>query len=147
MEDVLKRIHDYIINHTKYDIKMNDTGVSEYKSNVAYGLVVDGYGTCHGYSDLMAIFLNKLGYKNYEIATNSEDISYESNGHIWNAVFIDDKWLHLDLTWDDPYAKSGKDYLYHKYFLVTTEEMRNADKGNVNIEEHNFKTLYYQEFK
>ncbi len=142
----LKRIHDYIINNTKYDVTRNDTGDSEYKSYNAYGPVVSGYATCNGYADLMAIILSALNFPNYKIATTSDEISYESNGHVWNAVKIGDKWLHLDLTWDDPVSVDGKDYLYHKYFLVSTEEMNESDSGNVTVEEHNFNKAIYQEF-
>jgi len=142
----LKRIHDYIINNTKYDIERNDSGESKYKSYNAYGPALEGYATCNGYADLMAIILSKLNYQNYKVATTKEEISYESNGHIWNAVKIDDEWLHLDLTWDDPVSNDGKDYLYHKYFLVSTEEMAKADAGNIQIEEHNFNKSIYQEF-
>ena len=143
----LKRIHDYIINNTKYDIIRNDLGESEYKSYNAYGPAIEGYATCNGYADLMAIILSKLNYENYKVATTSEEISYESNGHIWNAVKINNEWLHLDLTWDDPVSSDGKDYLYHKYFLVSTEELNKADDGNVKVEEHNFNKSIYQEFK
>lgn len=142
----LKRIHDHIINNTKYDIERNDSGESKYKSYNAYGPALEGYATCNGYADLMAIILSKLNYQNYKIATTKEEISYESNGHIWNAVKIDNEWLHLDLTWDDPVSNDGKDYLYHKYFLVSTEEMAKADAGNVQVEEHNFNKSIYQEF-
>ena len=142
----LKRIHDYIINNTKYDVNRNDNGNSNYKSYYAYGPAIEGYATCNGYADLMAIILSKLNYENFKVATTSEEISYESNGHIWNAVKIDNEWLHLDLTWDDPVSTDGKDYLYHKYFLVSTEEMLEADSGNVKVEEHNFNKSIYQEF-
>ncbi len=143
----IKKIHDYIINNTKYDVNRNNTGESEYKSYSAIGIVEDGYATCNGYADLMAIILSKLNYKNYKIATTSDEISYESNGHIWNALELDGEWLHLDLTWDDPVSSDGKDYLYHKYFLVTTEELNKADDGNITVEEHNFDKSIYQEFK
>jgi len=142
----LKRIHDYIIENTKYDIERNDKGDSKYKSFQAYGPAIEGYATCNGYADLMAIILSKLNYENYKIATTSDEISYESNGHIWNAVKINNNWVHLDLTWDDPVSTDGKDYLYHKYFLISTEEMATADQGNVNVEEHNFDKSIYQEF-
>lgn len=142
----LKRIHDYIIDNTKYDIERNDNGESKYQSFNAYGPVKEGYATCNGYADLMAIILSKLDYENYKIATTKDEISYESNGHVWNALKLDDKWVHLDLTWDDPVSSDGKDYLYHKYFLVTTEEMLKADSGNVLVEEHNFDKSIYQEF-
>ena len=142
----LKRIHDYIINNTKYDIERNNKEESNYKSYNAYGPVVDGYATCNGYADLMAIILSKLGYENYKIATTSDEISYESNGHVWNALRLKNEWVHLDLTWDDPVSKDGKDYIYHKYFLVNTEEMNKADDGNIKVEEHNFDKAIYQEF-
>jgi len=142
----LKRIHDYIINNTKYDVERNDNGDSKYQSFNAYGPAVEGYATCNGYADLMAIILSKLGYKNFKVATTANEISYKSNGHVWNAVLIDDEWLHLDLTWDDPVSIDGKNYLYHKYFLVSTEEMNEADSGNVKVEEHNFNKSIYQEF-
>lgn len=142
----IKLFHDYIINHTKYDVERNDKGESKYKSYIAYGIIKDGYATCNGYADIMAIILSKLGYENYKIATTTNDISYESNGHIWNAVKIDNKYLHLDLTWDDPVASDGKDYLYHTYFLVSNEELKEADSGKVEVEEHKFNSYYYQEF-
>ncbi len=145
--DNIKRIHDYIINHTKYDIERNNNNTSPYKSYIAYGPAIEGYATCNGYADLMAIILTKLGYTNYKIGTTSEDINNESNGHVWNAVKIGDEWLHLDLTWDDPVSSDGKDYLHHKYFLVNNEELKKADEGEVKINAHNFNPLYYQEFK
>lgn len=143
----LKRIHDDIINNTKYDVERNNNGDSKYLSYMAYGPAIEGYATCNGYADYMAIILDRLGIKNFKVATTQDNISYKSNGHIWNAVYLDNKWVHLDLTWDDPVSTDGKDYLYHKYFLVSTEEMKKADDGNVKLEEHNFNQSIYLEFK
>ena len=150
--DNLKALHDYIINNTKYDQTVTKDGESKYKSNIAWGLLFEGYATCNGYTDTMAIILTKLGYKNYKIATTPEQINYEYTGHVWNAVLFDKdgtgpKWLHIDLTWDDPVAKSGKDYLYDKYFLVDNEGIKKVDsEGETKIEEHNFDPKIYLEF-
>lgn len=144
--DKLKKIHDYIINTTKYDIERNEKGTSQYNSYKAYGPLFEGYATCNGYTDLMAIYLTKLGFDNYKIATTPEEISYSDSGHIWNAVFYNGNWVHIDLTWDDPVSSDGKDYLFHTYFLVSTEAMDEADGGKTTIEEHNFNKLYYLEF-
>ena len=141
--DNLKAIHDYIINNTKYDQNTSDDSSA---SSIAYGTLFEHLATCNGYTDTMAIFLSKLGIPNYKIATTSEDLQNSETGHIWNAVYLNDKWLHIDLTWDDPVTNTGEDLLYHKYFLVTTEEMKKADDGEVNIEEHNFNKKYYLEF-
>ena len=144
--DNLKRIHDYIVNNTKYDVERNDKGESKYRSYNAYGPAFEGYATCNGYADLMAIILSKLNIQNYKIATTKEEISYESNGHVWNALLYEDKWVHLDLTWDDPVSSNGEDFLHHKYFLVDNEALKKADEGSVNVEEHNFNKAIYQEF-
>ena len=142
----IKTIHDYIINNAKYDVERNLTGNSKYESFNAYGPLFQSYATCNGYTDLMSIYLTKLGFDNYKIATTPDEISYSATGHIWNVVKVNNEWLHLDLTWDDPVSNDGKDYLFHTYFLKTTEEVREADKGETVIEEHNFNSLYYLEF-
>ena len=144
--DKIKAVHDYIVNHAKYDVERNESNTSNYKSYNAYGPLFEGFATCNGYTDLMAIYLTKMGYDNYKIATTPDEISYSATGHIWNAVKVNDEWLHIDLTWDDPVSSDNKDYLFHTYFLVTTEAMHEADKGETVIEEHNFNKLYYLEF-
>lgn len=140
--DNLKNIHDYIINNTKYDVDYEKN--KDLQTFSAYGALKYHLATCNGYSDLMAIILSKLDVNNYKVAYNPTGDT-NADGHVWNAVYIDGKWLHLDLTWDDPVG-DGRDYLYHKYFLVTTEEMREADSGNVQVLEHNFDKKIYQEF-
>lgn len=143
--DKIKTIHDYIINHSKYDVDRNTNKKSGYISYKAYGPLIQGYATCSGYTDAMAIFLEKMNIKNYKIATElmQEDVS----GHVWNAVYIDNEWVHLDLTWDDPVSDDGKDYLQHKYFLISTAELETADKGEVVVKEHIFNKRIYPEMK
>lgn len=145
--DKIKIIHDYIINTTKYDIGNSPSEPNSRKiSSKATGALYNHVATCNGYTDLMAIFLSKLGIDNFKIATTPDEISYKATGHVWNAVKIDNEWRHLDLTWDDPVSKDQKDYLFHRYFLVTTDELFEADKGDTIIEEHNFNKSYYLEF-
>ncbi len=143
--DKIKALHDYIINHSKYDVERNNNNNSPYLSYKAYGPLIEGYATCNGYTDAMAIFLEKMNIKNYKIATElmQEDVS----GHVWNAVFVNGKWFHLDLTWDDPVSDNGKDYLQHKYFLISSEDLTKADQGDVIIKEHIFNQSVYPEMK
>ena len=128
---IIKLIHDYIIHHTKYDKNRADNNIIKYKSNTAYGVLFEGYGICGGYTDAMAIFLNYYDIPNFEIA---------SENHIWNAVYLDGKWLHLDLTWDDPVLSTGEEILSDTYFLITTEELK-----KLNDSQHNYDTNVYQE--
>ena len=142
IDENIKAIHDYIINNTKYDIEYENN--KDKLTYTAYGVLMHHLATCNGYTDLMAIILSKLNINNYKIAFNP-DPEENSEGHVWNAVNINGKWLHLDLTWDDPVG-DGRDYLYHKYFLVTTDEMKEADNGDVQVKEHNFDRYIYQEY-
>lgn len=143
--DKIKIFHDYIIEHTKYDVERNEKGESNYLSYIAYGPLMEGYATCNGYTDVMAIFLTKLGVLNYKIATTPPNDS-DIQGHVWNAVYVNNEWLHLDLTWDDPVSSDGKDYLQHKYFLVNNEELKKADEGEVEVLEHLYNPSIYLEF-
>ncbi len=142
--DKIKTMHDYIINNTRYDQTEREWRTTA--SSIAYGALFDHLATCNGYTDTMAIFLNKIGVINYKIATTANDLQNSATGHIWNAVYYNNEWLHMDLTWDDPVTTTGEDMLHHKYFLVTTEELQRVDAGEVNIEEHNFNPKYYLEF-
>ena len=134
LEDNIKSVHDYIINHTKYDTEHADHNDMTYQSDIAYGPLFQGYALCGGYTDLMELFLERMGVKSYKVS---------SDDHVWNAVYLNDEWVHLDLTWDDPVASDGYDYLEYTYYLVSTEELLTADTKNI----HDFKLEYYPELK
>ncbi len=143
-----KVIHDYIINNTKYDVVRNDKGESNYLSYIAYGPLFEGYAVCSGYTDLMAVFLHKLGIPNFKVSTSPEELPNLKTGHVWNVVMPDQKWLHLDLTWDDPVSSDGEDYLYHTYFLKTTSQLEELDSKKVKLgDEHKFNKYVYYELK
>lgn len=120
----IKAIHDYIIDTTTYDKegansqKLNET--NPYESNKASGVLKYHLGLCSGYTDLMAIFLNKMNIPNYRISSDT---------HIWNFVYLNNKWYHLDLTWDDP-TVDGKDIRLEDFFLITSEQLKTKDQEN-----------------
>lgn len=131
-QDKIKTIHDYIINNTDYDeLKTNNINDETYKSNTAYGVLIQGYGICSGYADTMAIFLNQLDIKNYKISNEN---------HIWNLVYVNGLWKHLDATWDDPISEFNANR--NTYFLISTEELI-----KLNDDTHSFDKLIYSEAK
>ncbi len=132
-EEQIKKYHDYIINTTKYDSNRSDNNVINYKSDTAYGTLIEGYSLCGGYADSMAILLGNLGVTNYKIS---------SENHVWNAIKLNDKWYHLDLTWDDPVVDDGTELLEHDFFLIDTNKLLEIEKN-----EHNFDQEVYSELK
>lgn len=129
-KEKIRAIHDYIIDHTEYDkLKYENKNDDTYKSNTAYGVLIEGYGTCNGYADAMEIFLDKMNIINYKIS-NEE--------HIWNLVYLDGKWYHLDLTWDDPISDININR--DTYFLINTKTLEKINDGT-----HTFDKNIYSE--
>lgn len=132
--DKIKTIHDYIIDNSVYDEQRannlyNDYR-SEFSSNIATGPLLQGHGICSGYTDAMALFLNKMNIPNYKISSET---------HIWNLVYINNEWLHLDLTWDDPVINNGEiNTIDHTYFLISTDKLLDIEKTEHNFDENIF---------
>ena len=123
--DKIKIFHDHIINNTIYDKSSNQD------SSNAYNLLTTGKSICGGYSDVMSVYLNMIGIQNYKIT---------SENHVWNLVNLDGSWYHLDLTWDDPVASDGNQYLLHNFFMIKSDELLKLDSI-----EHNFNKKIYIE--
>lgn len=116
-KEKIRIIHDYIINNTEYDtLKTENINDTTYKSNTAFGVLVEGHGICSGYSDAMKVFLDKLNIVNYKVSNDQ---------HIWNLVLLDGEWLHVDLTWDDPI--SDKNITRDNYFLISSKNLKRLE--------------------
>ena len=138
VRDKIKAFHDYLINNSVYDKERakaieNGNDSENNNSHKATGPLIDGIALCSGYSDAMKIYLDKLGVPNYKISNSN---------HIWNLVYLNGEWLHLDLTWDDPVTTDGSNILLHRFFLITTDELMKLDKNG-----HDFNSIYYPETK
>ena len=131
-EEKIKSFHDYIVNNTKFDMEIeNSSDRLNSASYTAYGLLINHKAICGGYTDTMAIYLDKLNIPNYRISTNE---------HVWNLVYLNDKWLNLDVTWDDPVTSNGTDMLMYDYYLIDTNTLLSKDTT-----QHNFNKNIYLE--
>ncbi|MBR4618603.1 MAG: hypothetical protein IKO49_04800 [Bacilli bacterium] len=124
--------HDYIIDNNIYDSNRSDRNIINYDSDTAYGAFFQGFAICGGYTDAMALFLEDIGIKNYKISSNT---------HVWNAVLLNGNWLHLDLTWDDPVASDGNNYIDHNFFLIDTVKLQQLEKTQHSFNEKIYKEL------
>ncbi len=124
-------IHDYIINNGKYATDSIRKANPNQSFNKALDILAGGYGLCSSYADAMALFLYRFDLDNYKIASQS---------HIWNLVKINNKWLHLDLTWDDPVTSTGEDKLDDYFLLIDNNEL-----NELQVEQHDFDKDIYKE--
>ena len=90
-----KYIHDKLLNNCEYD---ESAILSEYKQSAftMYGALVEKKAVCEGYSKTMQYLLKMVGIET--IAVNGYT---KGELHQWCLVNIDDKWYHLDATWND----------------------------------------------
>ena len=102
-------LHDYLATHAQYDetLQFRD----------AYTILVEGTGVCQAYTLAYRLLLNRVNI-------TSGTVTSTSLNHIWNILLIDDKWYHVDVTWDDP-TQDRIGRVTHRYFC-TSEARREA---------------------
>ena len=71
-----------------------------------------------------------MGIDNFKVSTNN---------HIWNVLYLNNNWSHIDITWDDPVTSDGSDILTHDYFMISTADITK------DLENHNFDKSLYEE--
>lgn len=111
-------IHDYIVNHCRYDTANVEADTIPPESFSAYGALVNGVAVCEGYAEAMKLLLDKAGVPTMIVIGYSQGV-----GHAWNLVKIQNSYYQVDATWDDPVMNDGTDVLTYTYFNLTDEEM------------------------
>lgn len=121
--DKIKAVHDWIINHTQYDMANYDKGTIPDDSYSIAGVMLNGKAVCSGYAATFDYFMYVLGIEHEHVsgeATNSKGITGD---HSWNRVLLGNQWYYVDCTWDDPVSSDGKDILRYTYFMISNAEM------------------------
>jgi len=112
-EEIVLVLHDYLIENITYDT------LDEHDKDcyTAYGALVNGSAVCQGYSLAYKLLLKCCGI-------GSIIIPSAEMGHAWNLVKLNDKWYHVDLTWDD---FDDGNIVGHNYFLLSDDSMNEND--------------------
>ncbi|ABB15759.1 transglutaminase domain-containing protein [Carboxydothermus hydrogenoformans] len=102
----VKAIHDYVARALAYDWTSYRLGVVPQKT--ASEALASGTGVCQDYSRLFAAIARAAG-----IPTKIVIGTGDGEPHAWNRVYVNGKWLDVDVTWDDQ-EKYG---IIYDYFL------------------------------
>ena len=137
---IIRFFHDYIIDTTTYDFEYEKqlktvVGVND-DSAKATGVLFNRNAICSGYTDTMAIILDRLGIYNFKVTSDS---------HVWNVLRDNGKLVHLDVTWDDPTVVDGDqtyETLSYKYYLISNDDLSRMDNDS-----HKFNKSIYTEIK
>lgn len=124
----IKKIHDYLIENITYDEEYD--GSEATITNKASTALITKIALCSGYTDSFALMLDRLNIPNFKISNKD---------HIWNAVYNNGKWLHVDVTWDDDERNKNNTY---NFFMIDNNELLKRDDDI-----HNFNKILYSELK
>ena len=122
----IKAIHNYLVKNIEYD--QNHTSKETYS---LYGALIDNRCVCEGYAKAFKYLVNSVGIDCElvrGVATNSSGIS---ESHVWNAVYLENNWYYVDVTWDDPIIIGNGvvlDSTRYRYFLIGKKRL---DKDHV----------------
>lgn len=136
-----KYIHDKLLNNCIYDEEA-DSSQGKETAFTMYGALVENSAVCEGYTKTMQYLLKLVGIESITVNGYSK-----SELHQWCLVNIDDRWYHLDATWNDQDAteeqEAGVLYTYFntsdafietdhnvakKYTALTEEELCGTDE-------------------
>lgn len=105
-----KAVHDYLAANCTY--KNGVDGASDgWQYFSAYGAIVEGEAVCEGYSKAFEVLLSMVGIESHVIRGVGNDIK-----HMWNVVKLNNRWYHVDVTWNDTDNKG-----FYEYFNVSSE--------------------------
>lgn len=110
----IKRLHDYMLTHTVYN-KNYIEGDYFSPSNKATGVFIEGEAVCSGYADAFALMMDKIGISNFKVS---------SENHVWNVISVNNKWLHIDATWDDD---ENNIHNRDNFYMITTDKLYELD--------------------
>lgn len=109
----VRKLNQYVCDHTDYDYSNQNGSLTAFVNQEKV--------ICSGYAEVLAYLLDCVNVKNFTV---TDYVSSESSPvlHIWNVVYIDGEWLHVDPTWND--ATRNSNYPNGRYFLLPVDEIR-----------------------
>lgn len=117
----IKAIHDKIINETTYD---KNAGT---EAHVAGGVAIDKRAVCDGYSRMFVIMTALVDIQAIQVTSTVMQ-------HAFNLVYVDGKWLLIDVTYDD-IKVNGKETVRYDYFLIdpASSKKHKYDSGSAGL--------------
>lgn len=119
----IKAVHNWMIKNVKYDYYNYQSGTVPAVSHTAKGALLRGVAVCDGYSKAFKKVMDKL-----KIPCKIMYGSSQGGGHAWNLVKVGKKWLHVDVTFDDPIINGSASNTkpWYSYFLKSSKQMRKS---------------------
>lgn len=114
-------LHDLLMSLCRYDTEAASSTAPLTQHTVSFTVygALSGKAVCEGYSRAMQYLLNKAGCPTTVVT------GWDADGrpHMWNAVRLEGKVYHLDVTWND-----AEELPTYTYFNLNTDEIRRSHR-------------------
>lgn len=141
LTEVIENINNKICEMTTYDTATDEdkTTTVEKRSDGRYqavtgrdvtGIIDNGLGVCMAYASLFSLCMDILGVPN-------EYVCNKADTHVWNRIYVDGTWYHVDVTWND--TSRGNVYFMLKDNEISGVTVKNSPS---KPDEHDFYDNY-----
>jgi len=126
----LRYINNYLVDHCDYVPEAVEDPDSHHAAFTTFGCLMEGKAVCEGYTNSVQLLCEML-----EIPCIKVTGTAYGGDHIWNAVYLNDKWWMLDVTFNDPMGNASSRDRW-SYFLLDMDAF--AQKGTHEYDQYGF---------
>lgn len=119
---IAKILHDWIVSNVLYPVDYINTQI--YPTTDPYQVLASGRGECCGYTSLFYTMAKMAGLRVAGVT------GAPANLHIWNAVYDNNQWNQVDVTWDAGFVTGNSpQYIYSTtYFYISAAQMATVNE-------------------
>ncbi len=128
----LRYINNYLVDNCDYVSEAVKDPDRYAKAFTTFGCLVEGQAVCEGYANSVQLLCEMMEIPCIKVT----GAAYGGN-HIWNAVYLDDKWWMLDVTFNDPIGRQDNSDRW-SYFLLDLDSFR--QKGTHTYDREAYET-------
>lgn len=108
--DKALQLHDTLLTQVEYVEGSNDQS--------AYGALVQGSAVCAGYTRAYQLLLRMADIPAFKVDGSAVNQRGEQEQHSWLMMWLDEKCVYTDITWDD-----GANTIFHAYFALSLDQI------------------------
>ncbi|WP_406615343.1 transglutaminase domain-containing protein [Mycoplasmopsis hyopharyngis] len=98
----VRAVHNWIVQNVDF-YEPDETEEMKFKIRSPYAFVHRKFGVvCEGYARMFQKFMTFLNIPSWYLTGDAVNPANQVEGHAWNMVKINNEYLFVDCTWDDP---------------------------------------------
>lgn len=126
----VRYINNYLVDHCEYVPEAVENPDDYTRAFTTFGCLIEGKAVCEGYANSVQLLCEMLNIPCMKVTGTAY-----GGDHIWNAVYLNNKWWMLDVTFNDPMGNQSSSDRW-SYFLLDMDTFR--QKGTHEYDQYAF---------